>query len=65
MRRQTTPRRAAAALALGAALGLAACGEKDEPDLSTVPEPTETLTQPTTGTTTPTTPTTPQNQKQP
>ena len=45
-------RLAVAALAGAVAMPLAACGEKEEPDLSTVPT-TETTT------TTPTTPTTP------
>ena len=70
LRATRAPARAAAVLSACAAVGLAACGEKEEPDLSTVPEQTETLTQPTTGTTTapatpttPTTPTTPQGQQ--
>lgn len=49
-------RRVAAASAACVALALAACGEKDEPDLSTVTVPTETTTVPTTSVPTPTTP---------
>ena len=50
------PRRLAAASVACAALSLAACGEKDEPDLSTVTVPAETTTVPTTTEPTPTTP---------
>ncbi len=47
---------AATALAASVALSLAACGEKEEPDLSTVTAPAEAATVPTTSVPTPTTP---------
>ena len=50
------PRRLAAVSAACGALALAACGEKDEPDLSTVTVPAETTTVPATSVPTPTTP---------
>jgi hypothetical protein len=49
-------RRLVAASVACAALSLTACGEKDEPDLSTVTVPAETTTVPTTTEPTPTTP---------
>ena len=48
-RAQLSPRTARAALlvaSVAAASTLGACGEKQEPDLSTVPEPVETATTP-------------------
>lgn len=45
-----------AALALAVAAVLGACGEKEEPDLSTVPVPAETVTDPAPTTPTKTTP---------
>lgn len=46
------------AVALALAAGLGACGEKDEPDLSTLPDPTATVAEPA-PTATEVTPTTP------
>ena len=42
-----SPRRLVTLIAACAALALAACGEKEEPDLSTVTVPAETTTVPT------------------